>query len=68
MIAELFQWLTRVSSDAIAIAFECFAAIGAFLGTIPHAALLAWIRSTPCDLSEKVTSNYFAAGAKSWFG
>jgi hypothetical protein len=29
MIAELFQWLTRVSSDAIAIAFECFAAIDA---------------------------------------
>ena len=35
IIAESFQWPTRVSSDAIAIAFGCSAAIGVFFGYYP---------------------------------
>jgi putative ABC transport system permease protein len=35
MIAESFQWPTRVSWDAIAIAFACSGAIGVFFGYYP---------------------------------
>jgi putative ABC transport system permease protein len=35
VIADSFQWPTRVSSDAIAIAFGCSAAIGVFFGYYP---------------------------------
>jgi putative ABC transport system permease protein len=35
VIAESFQWPTRVSSDAIVIAFGCSAAIGVFFGYYP---------------------------------
>jgi putative ABC transport system permease protein len=35
VIAESFQWPTRVSSEAIAIAFGCSAAIGVFFGYYP---------------------------------
>ena len=35
MIAESFQWPTRVSLDAIAIAFGCSGAIGVFFGYYP---------------------------------
>ena len=34
-IAEMFQWPTRVSSNAIALAFGCSAAIGMFFGYYP---------------------------------
>ena len=35
VIADAFQWPTRVSSDAIVIAFGCSAAIGVFFGYYP---------------------------------
>src|SRR6266566_3202956 len=35
VLADSFQWPTRVSSDAIAIAFGCSAAIGVFFGYYP---------------------------------
>jgi len=34
-IADMFQWPTRVSSNAIALAFGCSAAIGVFFGYYP---------------------------------
>jgi hypothetical protein len=34
-IADLFQWPTRVSSNAIALAFGCSAAVGIFFGYYP---------------------------------
>ena len=35
MIADTFQWPTRVSANAIALAFGCSAAIGVFFGYYP---------------------------------
>jgi putative ABC transport system permease protein len=35
MIADSFQWPTRVSSDAVLVAFGCSAAIGVFFGYYP---------------------------------
>jgi putative ABC transport system permease protein len=35
MIAESFQWPTRVSSNAVIVAFGCSAAIGVFFGYYP---------------------------------
>jgi putative ABC transport system permease protein len=34
-IADMFQWPTRVSVDAIALAFGCSAAVGVFFGYFP---------------------------------
>src|SRR3954466_3464680 len=34
-IADVFQWPTRVSSSAIAVAFACSAAVGVFFGYYP---------------------------------
>ena len=34
-IADMFQWPTRVSSNAIALAFECSTAVGIFFGYYP---------------------------------
>jgi putative ABC transport system permease protein len=34
-IADMFQWPTRVSSNAIALAFGCSAAVGVFFGYYP---------------------------------
>jgi putative ABC transport system permease protein len=34
-IAEAFQWPTRVSTDAVALAFSCSAAVGVFFGYFP---------------------------------
>src|SRR5206468_9072712 len=34
-IADLFQWPTHVSSNAIALAFGCSAAVGIFFGYYP---------------------------------
>jgi len=34
-IADAFQWPTRVSSNAIAVAFVCSAAVGVFFGYYP---------------------------------
>jgi ABC-type antimicrobial peptide transport system permease subunit len=35
MIADAFQWPTRVSADAITAAFGCSAGIGVFFGHYP---------------------------------
>jgi len=34
-IANVFQWPTRVSTNAIAVAFGCSAAVGVFFGYYP---------------------------------
>jgi ABC-type antimicrobial peptide transport system permease subunit len=34
-IADTFQWPTQVSSNAIALAFGCSAAVGVFFGYYP---------------------------------